>query len=277
MGGLGNQLFQIFATIAYALHNGHSFAFQRKENMGRQDRPSYWRNFFVKLQPYLVDHLPNITFWENGFDYKPLPIVDSNTTISIEGYFQSDLHFKSKFMEVCDIIGLNEFQTDLLASTNSLNGQIDYSRTISMHFRLGDYKHNEHYIILPYEYYSSSLHHILNKDTSCTNVLYFCEVEDNDTVLDTIIKLQVDFPGITFNKAPDSASDWQQVLMMSVCKHHIIANSSFSWWGAYLHRYLLIKKQLLDEHLVCCPNSWFGTLLSHLNTKDLRPSEWITI
>ena len=272
IGGLGNQLFQIFATIAYALQNGHSFAFQKNEYLGRQDRPTYWRNFLAKLQPYLVEHLPNITYFENGqHEYNALPIVPSsdNGMICIEGYFQSELYFKPHFSTICDMIDLGHFQSDLLANKD----YGCYSQMISMHFRLGDYKKLPSYHpILPYEYYKKSLDHILSIDTTITNLLYFCEVEDNDTVLDTIMKLQVEFPGITFNKAVDSASDWQQVLMMSICRHHIIANSSFSWWGAYFHRYI---NKNGEPHLVCHPKYWFGS--SHINMKDVHPKEWTEI
>ena len=63
------------------------------------------------------------------------------------------------------------------------------------------------------------------------------------------------------------------MLLMSACKHHIIGNSSFSWWGAYLAK--VIDANTLDSKIVCYPDKWFGTGLGNKNTNDLFPSSWI--
>jgi hypothetical protein len=62
--------------------------------------------------------------------------------------------------------------------------------------------------------------------------------------------------------------DYEEMIFMSCCHHHIIANSSFSWWGAYFNS--------SPDKIVCYPKTWFGPALP-LNTKDLCPSEWIAI
>ena len=59
------------------------------------------------------------------------------------------------------------------------------------------------------------------------------------------------------------------MLLMSLCHHNIIANSSFSWWGAYLNNN--------PNKKVVCPKQWFGVNYSHYNTDDLRPAEWIQV
>jgi hypothetical protein len=100
-------------------------------------------------------------------------------------------------------------------------------------------------------------------------VLYFCEENDIKYVNERINYLQSKFTNLLFMKAP-ILDDWEQMLLMSLCQHHIIANSTFSWWGAYfgVNKY---KK-------VYYPSTWFGPALSYNNVKDLIPEQgWILI
>jgi hypothetical protein len=62
--------------------------------------------------------------------------------------------------------------------------------------------------------------------------------------------------------------DYEDLTLMSLCENNIIANSSFSWWGAYLNG--------KDEAIKVIPAKWFGIAMSH-NTKDLYPKGWIKI
>ena len=73
-------------------------------------------------------------------------------------------------------------------------------------------------------------------------------------------------PELKFHKAPDTLADWEQMLLMSSSTHNIIANSSFSWWSAYLNNY--------ENKVVCYPNKWFGKKLAHNNTKDMFIKNW---
>jgi hypothetical protein len=70
---------------------------------------------------------------------------------------------------------------------------------------------------------------------------------------------------IQFHFVRDTIADWQQMLLMSVCDHNIIANSTFSWWGAYLNAN--------QTKIVCYPSLWFGYGVSH-DTRDMFPETW---
>ena len=147
----------------------------------------------------------------------------------------------------------------------------DFENTISLHFRLGDYKDKKHYHpILSVEYYINSLEYILYKNNDKSNiiwnVLYFYEENDKDIITKNICQLQKHFLNkLNFISINSDIVDYEQMLLMSLCKHNIIANSTFSWWGAYLNKSF--------EKIVCAPKIWFGKTVSH-NTKDLYYPEW---
>ena len=67
-------------------------------------------------------------------------------------------------------------------------------------------------------------------------------------------------------KVKDDIPDWKQLLIMSICHHNIIANSTFSWWGAYFNTN--------PTKLVCYPNAWFGIKKQNYIMNDLFPENW---
>jgi hypothetical protein len=99
-------------------------------------------------------------------------------------------------------------------------------------------------------------------------ILYFCEEEDNYIINPIIEQLKEKFPFFIFLKVDDNIEDWKQMLIMSNCHHNIIANSSFSWWGAYFNNN--------KDKVVCYPSQWFGPLMNN-NVDDMFPDNWVKI
>lgn len=270
MGGLGNQIFQIFATISYAIKSRNQFKFPKLYTLGGGAttlRYTFWETFFVNLKPFLVTEFPPVqVIKENGFTYKPLSIAEMfNKNIMINGYFQSYKYFQENYSVICRIIGLNNMKDDLAQKLNLTNGYLENS--ISMHFRIGDYKKfPDVHPLATYDYYERALNHIKNINSDKKyNVIYFCENIDIDDVLITINKLTQKFTNYNFIRGDSNIDDWEQMLLMSLCHHNIIANSSFSWWAAYFNSW--------TNKIVCYPSVWFGPIANN-DTKDLCPPEW---
>jgi hypothetical protein len=264
-GGLGNQLFQIFATISYAIKHKQSFCFIYKKELG--NRPTYWNNFLWSLRSFMINITPELfKISEKGFHYEELQAPLHDKHVCLSGYFQSYKYFEQHRNTLFRLIRLDE-QKSAIKNKYAHN----YDNLVSMHFRLGDYKNLQHcHPIMKYEYYRNSLQHI---STSTNNqklkVLYFCEKDDASDVQIIIERLQEKFPDCRFVKIDHGIIDWEQLLMMSVCRHNIIANSTFSWWGAYFNSH--------EDKIVCYPDIWFGPAMSDKNLNDLFPEMWTQI
>jgi len=266
MGGLGNQLFQIFAAFSYALNNEQELFFPYSENsLGITKRDVYWGSFLSAIQGYLINSLPKIeVLREKGFEFNRIPKIFGKN-IYLYGYFQSYKYFESKYNEICNIIELKKKKMIVKEKYN----KYDFSNSISMHFRIGDYIHiqNSH-PILDKNYYLNGLEYLLEKNDNLKTVYYFTEKHDIIEVENNISFLKSKLPNIEFKYVYDIEEDWEEMLLMSMCEHNIIANSTFSWWAAYFNSN--------PDKMVCYPSTWFGPGLTH-NTKDLFPPHWIKI
>lgn len=286
MGGLGNQLFQIFTIISYAINNKIQFKFINTKTLGDGNgttiRPTYWETFLNKLNIFLTDSFDfekiHYVLKENNFEYNN----EINSTIInllhykqlefiyLFGYFQSYKYFQENYNMIIRMLNIEQKKTDLYNKILESNNNYIIETDISLHFRIGDYKYIQHcHPLLSYEYYEKSIDYVLSKleKYNNINILYFCENQDIDDVLIIINKLIDKFPKCNFIRSP-SLEDWEELLLMSLCKNNIIANSSFSWWGAYFNNNI--------DKIVCYPNIWFGPAINH-NTKDLFPDNWIKI
>jgi hypothetical protein len=273
MGGLGNQLFMIFTTLAYGIQHNIKVVFPYHCQMLR--RHTYWDSFLKDLTIFTTENRGNNMndgqvfslpiYYEKGFQYTPIPQIDN---VLLYGYFQSPKYFDQVKDQIFKILHLLDKQQNIKAKFSGLfdtTGEL-----VSLHFRLGDYKENRyHHAIMNYEYYENALTYVVDHSPAVSRVLYFCESEDNEYVSGQINRLQNRFPGIEFFKVPDIAEDYEQLLIMSCCHHNIIANSSFSWWGAYFNGF--------QEKIVCFPSAWFGEGYQNYNHVDMIPGDWIQI
>ena len=286
MGGLGNQLFQIFTTISYGFTHTIKVVFPYSKILPDGiERPTYWGSFFESLHPFICSQLKyKMTneelyqfeiYRERSFNYNPLPYFSKSTMLY--GYWQSYKYFDDMKEKLFQMIRLDQFKYSVIKEYSRYFD--DDCTIISMHFRLGDYKYKQEcHPILPYMYYEKAIKTILEKsklkDDEKIRVLYFCEKEDNVIVLEHIQKLNKKYPEILFVKVDDEIPDWKQMILMSCCNHNIIANSTFSWWGAYMN--------MLDTKIVCYPSIWFGVKITQSRSheeymKDMYPDNWTKI
>jgi hypothetical protein len=291
MGGLGNQLFQLFATMAYAIRHGHDFVFPYTDVLvAGKSRNTYWETFLNSLKQYTTSNsdyrltnaeLANFPEIRCPFhNYQNIPVVGNDNAVCARlfGYFQSHKYFLAEEEQLFAMIQLDRHLEQVLLEnaelfSGSVDGRVFRAGTVSMHFRLGDYKHiQDCHNVLPYRYYEMALENVLANvgeagEGKAIRVIYFCEEEDNGIVSAVIEKLTGKFgEAFVFVKARDDLEDWKQMLLMACCNYNIIANSSFSWWGAYFNRNA--------DKRVYYPSVWFGPCLSHNYMGDMFPDGW---
>jgi len=174
----------------------------------------------------------------------------------------------------------SDFQTSAVppsfVSDELLRGSATKPLISALHFRIGDYaRYPAHHPILPVGYYEAALRTLFPKGTEEGRVWLFVESGERDWVeRERMVHLKGVFPGIQFEYVLDLQKegplhDWEELLLMSCCPAIVMANSSFSWWGAYL------ATRLSDKSIpVYYPATWFGKALQGNDTKDMFPVEW---
>jgi hypothetical protein len=268
MGGLGNQLFQVFHLISYCLSHKVPFYFEHKALPDRADRPFYWDTLLSSLKPFVkTSHdkaLP--VYREEGFHFtKIMPYSQINKPFKFFGYFQSYKYFQDKERDILRLIGVEKQREAALVAHGGL---CDFDNTISLHFRIGDYKHQpQNHPLASIAYYEMALQHVIDRTGRTDwNVLYFYEAQDADMVTDRINTLRERFGHLTFTPIDTDIADYRQVLLMASCAHNIIANSSFSWWGARFNQ--------RKDKVVTYPRDWFGPALGVKRMDDMFPEWW---
>jgi hypothetical protein len=280
-GGLGNQLFQIATAIAHSLHTHIPFILPRdKFHDEGPGRPTYWTTLFRHLEPYLSDNiqtvLPNYTIVkQNERKYEPIPTTNENTFL--KGYYQHHRYFSDMYDRILEITRIPEIRQQVLSKYTTPNTQ---AIRISMHFRRGDYcKVRCYHPVLTEYYYTNAmmclLKHLKYNTTTPIKVVCFYEEEDKKEVLDIVqhVRVITETGGYTnieyITNAHRDLEDWEQLLVMSGHDHHIIANSTFSWWAAYLNPSTM-------KH-VCFPDTWFGHQLNYIDTTGFEVEGWLKI
>lgn len=276
-GGLGNQLFQIFTSLATSIKYNLDVKFNGF--ILSHNRPLYWDNLLKSVKYKTISQLEwnqysNCNIIKDTYDYSYKPIIIKENSITIlDGYFQNYLYFNDYSTNIVDILDIKNQQKYV----NSLIP--DISQYISLHFRMGDYKNlPQYHPIQTNEYYITAIKLIANKYSYGTKlkVLYFCENEDIEIVKSRLLEIKtrlmssesmiIDFFKLSDLTNSKNITDWVEMLIMSLCSDNIIGNSTFSWWAAYLNPHL--------DKMVICPSNWFGVSISHLKIDGFILPGW---
>jgi hypothetical protein len=280
-GGLGNQLFQYALGRHLASIHNTTLALDTSSfetdplrnyrldsfNISATVLPPKNNSFFSRLINKFISeknpihrffNKPLLIIRENGFEFQP-NILQSPNNSYLDGYWQSERYFNSIATIIRSELTLSE---PLPSQLKEIEDQIRNLNSVAIHVRRGDYASNPHttafHGLYPIDWYLNAAKEM---QESLGDVHYFIFSDDYDWVKEN---LKLNAPCTYIQPSPDG-KEAQDLYLMSRCKHNITANSSYSWWAAWLNGN--------PNKKVIAPAKWF--MGADLNTKDLIPESWI--
>jgi hypothetical protein len=254
LGRLANQMFQYASLKGIATNRGFDFCIPPKEVFGvfdpnvRRDKLSIY-DLFELEKGNNVNLTSNKVVRESEFTFSEEIFNNCEDNIDLLGYFQSEKYFKHIEDEIRSDFSFNsKLNEDCKEFMSSLNSEV-----ISLHIRRGDYVSNPNHPLQTLEYYEKALQQL----PSDLPVLIFSD----DCNWCSSQEL---FDGDRFMISEHSSSD-ADLCMMSLCDYHIIANSSYSWWGAWLG----------NSQKTIAPKNWFGGSCIDKDVKDMEFGNWV--
>ncbi len=285
-GGLGNQLFQ-YALYRQLQFMGRTVKMDVTTEYGREhDRQHMLWTLGASYEVATQEEINELT---DGFMDLPSrirrklfgrktkkyeeqsqnfdPLVLEKTPVYLTGYFQSDCYFRDVVEELRQELHFSEhiwdhISTDLKRRLQEYEQQICSLQAVSLHIRRGDYlEHPEIYgVSCTKEYYDTAIQYIKEY---CPDAHFFVFTNDVSWVRTWLEEKASD--EFTLIEGTTEENGYLDMMLMSKCRHHIMANSSFSWWGAWLNSY--------KQKIITAPTPWFGDR----DCRDIYTKEMIRI
>lgn len=266
--GFGNILFVLAAGLAY--RERRMWAGGKYESLVCDSDILRVSPLFDQLPASLTDELPQLMYRDPSMSYTEIPLtLPEDVTLRYgPGYFQSVKYFDG------DVIrrALQTFFAPSFVVEHSIRLRYPgllHDKAAAVHVRRGNYTTlPNHHPVLPIEYYKKAIDLLpsdVNHIVVCSNDRKWCE--ENFTFDKRVI--------IHKPWAPDEHDGWDQnrwnwlngidMYLMAACHHQIIANSTFSWWSAFLSRY---------DGMKIAPSKWFGPAYPPIS---LVPQDWTVV
>ncbi|WP_031456012.1 alpha-1,2-fucosyltransferase [Flavobacterium chungangense] len=289
IGGLGNQMFQYAFYIALKEHykNQEIKLYINRFNETSDNQGYEIEKVFDVKSEYFESDISNLVddstelkarirrkflgtkssfFIEKFFKYdKNVLELSDEKLIYLRGLWQDELYF-CQHRKI--LLNSFEFKKELDTINLKLLEEIKNSNSVSIHIRRGDYVSNKKYKnllgdVCSYKYYYDALNYIKNRIDKLTLYVFSDDINWVKTNFDFLADEEVVF--VSHNIGIKSYIDMQ---LMSNCKYNIIANSTFSWWGAWLNKN--------PSKMVLAPNKWFKKN-KRLQDNHIVPDDWIKI
>jgi hypothetical protein len=276
LGGIGNQLFQYSAGRSLALQHGVSLRLLHRINKSLDYTQHKVDLTHFNIQADIVNRIKPIehilpssfksflqggfpkVFYETKLHYdEDFARLGSNTRI--KGYWQSERYFKSFEKQIREELKIITPPSD---RNVKLMEKILILPSVSVHIRRGDYitnpTTNAYHGTCDLNYYDRAMKYI--REHMAEDPIIFVFSDDPKWVRENFNPpFQTTY--VDFN---DVSTSYEDLRLMACCKHNIIANSSFSWWGAWLNQN--------QNKIVVAPKEWYAKAAAY--NPDMVPNDW---
>jgi hypothetical protein len=268
-GGLGNQMFQYAFARAFTHATGMRAVIDTSQvnstSTASAHREVEINNFTVSIPLRhmswfrIFSKLSRRDVIEPSFTYNPHIVTAIKDWSYVSGIWQSEKYFK----DIRDIL-LTEFslKNPLSPTAQPLWAEITKRTAVSIHIRRGDYvvdtKTNSKHGVCPPEYYKKAVDYISSHVQHPQFYIFSDDI--------AWVKEHMSLPESSIFVSQQGIASYEELMLMKECKHNIVANSSFSWWGAWLNKN--------PQKIVIAPQKWFN---APIPTTDLLPVSWIQL
>jgi hypothetical protein len=264
-GGLGNQMFQIASAYSYSIKNNIELKIL-KNKIEDDGRPLYWDSILKKCNMFLSDNIQQpIDHWYevSATEFSNIPKIGCNN-IYLHGYLQSPKYFDHPTIQL-ELKSLFKPNNELFnyVYNKYYNLICKKENVIVVHARRTDYLRTPDIINfhgpLPIEYYKLAI----EKMSNIVNNPFFLLTSDDPRFWNSVIK---EVPELNESNIYilENENEINTIILLQQFKYFIMANSTFSWWAAWLSK---------NPQKVIAPTKWFGPT-GPQNYKDIYMPEW---
>ena len=267
-GRLGNQMFQYAGLRGIAANRNFEWLIPRPDNYGDSNYGLFDCFEMSSVEEENFGQLNGQNIATGQFHFSQEFFDNCPDNINLHDYFQTEKYFKN----IEDVIR-NDFSFKKEIVKSCLEILDELVDPIFIHIRRGDYVNQpDNHPVCSTSYYESSLNNF--KDTS--SVLIFSDDPEwcKSQELFSDDRFLISEFNLTYNQTSDtndgrvkSLIPYYDLCLMSMCQGGIIANSSMSWWGAWM-----IQN---PTQPIVAPNPWFGKNYNHYDMSDLIPERWV--
>ena len=278
IGGLGNQMFQIASMYGVAYDNNLEPVVEKISSSPSvfNNRPVYWDSVMNRVNSISSSMYNKMApqfniIKEQNQKYTKI-VVPHNMSFKMDGYFQSPKYFEHHRAKILELFKLsNNMNKTIEAVRDEIKDKSSNMQYVAVHVRRGDYLKLQHFhVVQNVEYYKEAMNLFKSAEVQFKFIIFSDDIQwckDNLKFVNNIYYFEPSKIKVLANK--NIPIDVLEMYLMASFDHNIIANSSFSWWGAWLNK--------SDDKKVIAPSKWFVEKKDNDMIKDIYCSDMIVI
>jgi hypothetical protein len=274
-GGLGNQMFQYACAFSLANKFETGLHIKKVTNLDEVNKNKLsdcfnmpFNYISLNVNYSFVNSIKKTLgiktlsyYFEKNFFFNS-DVSKLKPPVYLEGYFQSEKYFISQNEAIRSLYNFESVSNACFWSNEIKTDE----NSVAIHIRRGDYLNSTNigkHGLCNIDYYIAAIQKISNKIPNCVFYIFSDDIECAKQEFNAVVK------NLRYVVHDSVKPDYYDMYLMSMCKHNIIANSTYSWWSAWLNNN--------PDKIVIAPSKWFADSVLQLQSADIIPEAWIKI